>query len=82
MFREIVGKREISQKISPGTTLGDILGILARKYGKDFQETINEKTGQVNIDTLIMLNGKNVRNINTKINDDDLIIITAPLGGG
>ena len=82
MFREIVGKKEILQEISPGTTLGDVLDILARKYGRDFKETMDRKMGQVNVDTLIMLNGKNVRNTNTKMSDNDLIIITAPLGGG
>ncbi len=82
MFKEIVGKKEIVHEIYSETTLGEILNMLARRYGKDFEETIDKKTGQVDVNTLVMLNGKNVRDINEKLKDKDLIIITVPVGGG
>jgi len=56
--------------------------MLARKYGKDFEETVDKKTGQIDINTLVMLNGQNVRDTNLKLKDNDLIIITVPVGGG
>ena len=82
MFKEIAGRKEISQDICLGTTLGEVLDILARKYGKDFEETIDKKTGQIDVNTLVMLNGQNVRDINLKLKDNDLIIITVPVSGG
>jgi len=82
IFREVVGEREIMQVISQETTLGDVLNLLGKKYGRDFQETIDKKTQQVDVNTLVMLNGKNTRDTNIKLKDNDLIIITVPLGGG
>lgn len=82
MFKEIAGRKEIIQNIQSETTLGEVLDALAKKYGKDFQETIDKKTGQVDVNTLVMLNGKNVRDTNLKLKNNDLIIITVPVGGG
>jgi len=82
MFKEIAGKKEIIHDIHSRTTLGEILNTLAKKYGKDFEETIDIKTGQVDVNTLVMLNGKNVRDTDLKLKNNDLIIITVPVGGG
>jgi len=82
MFKEIVGREEISQEVKAGTTIGEVLNMLAKEYGKDFRETIDKKTGQVDVNTLVMLNGRNVRDTNAKLKDNDLVIITAPVGGG
>ncbi|UCE95650.1 MAG: MoaD family protein [Candidatus Bathyarchaeota archaeon] len=82
IFREIVGKREIMQDIYSGTTLGEILKMLAKRYGEDFNETIDDKTGKIDVNTLVMLNGRNIRDIDVKLRSDDLIIITVPMGGG
>lgn len=81
-FKEIVGKGEITHNIRSTTTLGEILNMLGEKYGKDFKQTINKNTKQIDINTLIMLNGQNVRDIDVKLKDNDVIIITVPLGGG
>ncbi|UCH31518.1 MAG: MoaD family protein [Candidatus Bathyarchaeota archaeon] len=82
MFREIVGKREILQSMPSQPTLKEVLKKLAEKYGKDFEETINKTTGQVDVNTLVMLNGRNIRETDVKLKDNDLIIITVPAGGG
>ena len=82
IFKDVAGEKEITQTIRQETTLGDVLTLLAKKYGKDFQETIDKKTHQVDVNTLVMLNGKNTRDINIKLKDNDLIIMTVPLGGG
>jgi len=82
MFKDIAGKREITQEVNSSFTLGDILKKLAKKYGRDFNEIIDPKTGQISTDTLVMLNGKSVRQTDIKLNDKDLIMITVPIGGG
>jgi len=82
MFKDIAGKREITQEVDSDFTLGDILSKLARKYDKDFNEIIDPRTGQISTDTLVMLNGKSVRQTDIKLQDQDIIMITVPIGGG
>ena len=82
MYREIVGKKEVVQNMASQTTLKEVLNELAKKYGQDFKETIDKKTGQVDVNTLVMLNGRNIRETDVKLKDNDLIIITVPAGGG
>lgn len=81
-FREITGKKEIKEEVSPTNTLGDVLSKLARRYGRDFNRIVDQKTGQINTDTLIMINGKSIRKTDIKLKDDDIIMITVPIGGG
>jgi len=82
MFKDVAGKREITQEVDSNLTLGDVLNRLAKKYGRDFNEIIDPRTGQISTDTLVMLNGKSVRQISIKLNDKDIIMITVPIGGG
>ena len=82
MFKETAGQKEIRHHIEPEATLKGVLKALAEKYGGDFEETLDCKTGQVDVNTLVMLNGKNVRNAGTKLKDNDLIVITVPAAGG
>jgi len=82
MFKDIAGKREITQEVDSNLTLGDVINKLAKKYGRDFKEIIDPRTGQISTDTLVMLNGKSVRQTDIKLNDKDIIMITVPIGGG
>jgi len=81
-FREITGKKEIMEQINPNHTLADIIYKLAKQYGKDFKKIIDHKTGQISTDTLVMINGESVRKTNIKLKDNDIIMITVPVGGG
>lgn len=81
-FREIAGQREILEKVDSDITLGDILTTLAERYGRDFNEIIDSKTGQIGLETWVMVNGKSVRRTDIKIKDKDVVIITIPAGGG
>ena len=82
MFKDIAGKREITQEVDSNLTLGDVINKLAKKYGRDFKEIIDPRTGQISTDTLVMLNGKSVRQTDIKLNDKDIVMITVPIGGG
>ena len=81
-FREITGKKEIMEEINSNHTLVDILTKLAKQYGKDFNKIIDPKTGQINIDTLVMINGRSIRKTDTKLKPNDTIMVTVPVGGG
>ncbi|MCS7115681.1 MAG: MoaD family protein [Nitrososphaerota archaeon] len=82
MFRELAGKREIVQEVSNGYTLRDLLDMLAKKYGGDFNDIVDPKTGEVNTEVWVLINGKSVRKTDIKLNDDDLVYIGIPIGGG
>ena len=82
MFKEIAGQREILQEVSSDFTLRDMLDALARKYGKEFNSIIDLKTGQVSFDTLVMLNGKSIRKPDVQLKNNDVVMITVPVGGG
>jgi len=82
MFKEIAGRREITQELNPDDTLRVVLDELARKYGKDFGQILDPKTGQISADTLVMLNGQGVKKTDTHLKDGDVIMISVPIGGG
>ena len=82
MFKEIAGQREILQEVNPGFTLRDMLNALAKKYGKEFNSVIDAKTGMVSLDTLVMVNGKSIRKPDVQLRDNDVVMITVPVGGG
>lgn len=81
-FREITGKKEAIEEVSPNHTLSDVLSKLAKQYRKDFDKIIDRKTGQIGTETLVMINGQSVRKTDIKLKDNDVIMITVPVGGG
>ena len=82
MFKEIAGRREILQEVNPNFTLRDMLNALAKRYGREFNSIIDPKTGQVSLDTLVMVNGKSIRKPDVKLKNNDVVMITVPVGGG
>lgn len=81
-FREIVGKREIVKEIDSNSLLKDVLDKLAKKYGKDFKQIVDSKKGIISLEFLVSINGRIVRDIDTKLNNGDILMITIPAGGG
>jgi len=81
-FREIVGKREIVEEIDSNSTLRHILDKLANKYGRDFKQIIDPRTGVVSLEFLVSINGRIVRDTNIRLNNDAILMITIPAGGG
>jgi len=81
-FREIVGKREIVEEIDSKSTLKHILDKLAKKYGGDFKQIIDPRKEIVSLEFLVSVNGRIVRDANIKLNNDDILVITIPAGGG
>jgi len=81
-FREIVGKREIVEEINPNSTLRHLLDKLAGKYGRDFKQIVDPRTGVISLEFLVSINGRIVRDTNVKLNNDNILMITIPAGGG
>ncbi|TET19911.1 MoaD family protein [Candidatus Bathyarchaeota archaeon] len=81
-FRETVGKREIIEEINSNSTLRDILDKLAQKYGRDFKQIVDPGTGAISLEFLVSINGRIMRDANVKLNNDDVLILSIPVGGG
>ncbi|MGC9175963.1 MAG: ubiquitin-like small modifier protein 1 [Thermoplasmata archaeon] len=80
-LRKITGVQE--ENIN-AKTVGELLEIIEEKYGKEFHDSIfsgeNFKKG-----VIILKNGKNViylDNLNTKLEDNDIVSIFPPVAGG
>jgi len=81
-FREIVGKREIVEEIDSNSTLRHILDKLAQRYGRDFKQIIDAKKGLISLEFLVSINGRIARDGNVKLNNNDVLILSIPVGGG
>ena len=81
-FREIVGKREIIEEINSNSTLRDILDKLAQRYGRDFKQIVYPGTGAISLEFLVSINGRIMRDANVKLKNDDVLILSIPVGGG
>lgn len=86
ILREITNKREEELEVEEGTTVKDLLDILAEKYGGRFRNYVfDEKTGSVNSQLLFLVDGVNVASLNkleTKLTDGNSFVILPPVGGG
>ncbi len=81
-YREIARQKEILENAVSNLTLGDILKGLAKRYGRAFNEVVDSKTGQISLESWVMVNGKSVRTIDIKLKSNDVVMITVPVGGG
>jgi len=81
-FREIVGKREIVEEIDSNSTLRRVLDKLARRYGRDFEQIVDTKKGLISLEFLVSINGRIARDANVKLNKNDVLILSIPVGGG
>lgn len=82
MFKEAAGKREVIKELHDGSSLKVLLDKLAHEYGRDFNQIIDQSTGQVTTDALVMLNGQSMRKTDVQIKDGDVVMISVPIGGG
>ncbi|MHA2100378.1 MAG: MoaD/ThiS family protein [Candidatus Kariarchaeaceae archaeon] len=82
IYREIAGRKEIKEELTGNCTVKTILNRLAGNYGKDFKEIIDPKTQQISNDILVMLNGKSLRSTDTRLENNDIIMISVAVAGG
>jgi molybdopterin synthase sulfur carrier subunit len=87
-LREIVGKREETLEFPEGekVTVDTVLKTLAQRYGKRFVEYVYDgDTGAIRGFLQFLVNGKSASTIDglqTTLQDDDVLAILPPVGGG
>jgi molybdopterin synthase sulfur carrier subunit len=87
VLREVTGKKEEALEIlDKDITVGMILQVLARRYGKAFENYIfDQQTGKVKGFLQFFVNGQSASTLNgfeTKLQEGDTLAIVPPVGGG
>jgi molybdopterin synthase sulfur carrier subunit len=85
-FAEIMGERILWIKIGADDTIGCLLTELDRKSNGKFKEAlINSVAGKIHPYIKILVNGRDItflKNLETKLKDNDVIAIIPPIAGG
>lgn len=79
VFSQVTGKKEEKLAIDEYATIEDLLKILYNRYGRKFKKLIEQDFE--NRSVLFVVNGES-KNVSTKLNDKDEILISYPVGGG
>ena len=84
-LRDVVGSGEIEYELHQGTTLGCLLESMCQKYGKSFEHQIKDHTTGTIVPFLVLINGRTYRSVadlETPLNESDIITIMLPFDGG
>ena len=84
-LRDVVGSTEIEHEFHQGNTLGCLLESMCQKYGKSFEHQIKDHATGVLVPFLILINDKTYRSVadlETPLNESDIITIMLPFDGG
>ena len=84
-LREITGKKVDEIQLQNTVTVDELLTLLSEKYGKNFREYIYNKKGEVQGFLSFLVNGKNInimQGFDTKLQENDVVAILPPVGGG
>ncbi len=84
-LREITGKKVDKIQLQNTVTVDELLTLLSEKYGKNFREYIYNKKGEVQGFLSFLVNGKNInimQGFDTKLQENDVVAILPPVGGG
>jgi MoaD family protein len=87
-LRELVGKKEETLKFpnNENVTVNTVLKRLTKRYGKEFVEYVyDRKTCEVKSFLQFLINGRSasaLKELDTKLEDGDVLAIIPPVGGG
>jgi MoaD family protein len=84
-LRKITGIAEDKVRVDKDTTIEDLLGILSKQYGEEFERYVHSGVKQKGLPVIFLLNGKNVLNLEglkTKLCDDCTLTMMPPIAGG
>lgn len=60
LVRNVIGCREETVSAAPGTTIGELLKLLAAKHGDPFQHSVFKKSGELRATAQVCLNDRDI----------------------
>jgi MoaD family protein len=86
-LRELAGHAEEIFELKDDVCLGDLIEIVASKYGEEARRYLYADEGQKTIDPSVrfLINGRDskmLQGLRTKLVDGDTVAIIPPIGGG
>lgn len=88
LVRNVIGCREETVKAAPGTTIGELLKLLAAKHGDPFQQSVFKKSGELRATAQVCLNDRDIAELEgfaTRLGGDEQVSIVVgvypPEGG-
>ncbi|MFB0543721.1 MAG: ubiquitin-like small modifier protein 1 [Candidatus Bathyarchaeia archaeon] len=85
LLRDIVGSWNVELSIPEGTTVGEILEGLAKRYGGRFREYVYDEKGGIRGHLIFLINGESInalKRFETVLREGDSLVILPPVGGG
>ena len=80
MVREAIGQKQIQCDVKYNSTIADVMQYLASQFPS--LEKILFENGSISHRFHIMLNEEPIENFDLNLNENDILIIIPPTGGG
>lgn len=78
-FSQLTGKKSEQVELPEGSTVGNLVEQLINKYGRKFKKALERDIE--NRSVLFMVNNA-TGELGTVLNENDLVVISYPVGGG
>lgn len=85
IIRDITGTREEKIDAEEGSTVEDVLRILVKRYGKEFERYISSGRDHKGMKLLFFVDGRNVEGsdgFKTRLRSGNVLAIMPPVAGG
>lgn len=85
ILRELAGKRFERVVLPNGSSVRDVIDLLVKRYGEEFERYIYDSEKRLRGYLSYMLNGVNINSLKgfeTPLRDGDILSLLPPVGGG
>ena len=85
VLRNVTKKRFEKIRIKQDSTLEDVLTVLVRRYGTDFERYVSSGKRRKGLRLVYLLNGQDIAQFNglrTQLHDGDTVALMPPISGG
>jgi len=85
ILRNITKRREEEIELNENSTVEDMLNILIKEYGENFERFMSTGKGKRRLQLVFLLNGQDIAQsdgLRTKLHNGDTIAVVPPIAGG